>query len=128
MSNKEKEARVQLKDILKYETDSFLSQEEVDLIRNTFKYNPQLFRVLRKIFIPSVSTLDLPIEEIHRDMWLVGKEWDQIPADEAKILAVARQDTIKFIVGGLISLKNIAAIEEESEQERKLREEKDSAK
>ena len=117
-----------LKDILVYEPEEYLSEEEITLIRQTFKYNPQLLRVLRKVFIPSIQDPNLPIEEMSNDVYLTGKNWDQIPAEEAKILMVARQDALKFICGGFISLKQIASMEEESEADRAARLAKDSTK
>jgi len=117
-----------LREVINYTADKYITDEETQLIKATFKYNPQLLNVLRKIMLPTMSDPNLPIEEIGRDAWLVGKQWDTIPAEEAKILAVARQDTIKFVIGGLIALKNIASQEEETPEEKKIRAAKNSSK
>jgi hypothetical protein len=57
-----------------------------------------------------------------------GKSWTQIPENERASMVLARQEAIEFIVGGLIMLKNLANIKEESPQEKANRREKDSSK
>lgn len=120
--------KVKLRDLLGYEADTYLSQEEVDLIRNTFKYNPQLIKVLRKVLIPTIHDLELPIEEIGKDAWMMGLDFQSMQEGEIKSIVLGRQEGIKFVIGGLISLKNIASQEEESEQDKKLRDAKNSTK
>lgn len=117
-----------LRDVTGYTAEKYLTDEETVLIRSAFKYNPQLLQIIRKIMLPTMSDPNLPIEEVGRDAWLVGKKWDEIPADEAKALIVARQDTIKFVLGGLVALKTIAMQEEETPEQVKLREAKNSTK
>jgi len=109
-----------------YKLDTYLSEDEVALIRSTFKDNPRLMKVLRKILLPTVHDTELPIEEINADVWLAGKDWDAIPADEVKPLVVARADAIKFIIGGLIKLKVIAHNEDKSAYDIALQREKNS--
>jgi len=120
--------KVRLKDVLGYEADTYLTQEEVDLIRNTFKYNPKLFNILRKILIPNVSDQSLPIEEFGKDVYMIGLDFQSMQVDELKAILLGRQEAIKFIHGGLISLKNIASQDEESDQEKALRDKKNSTK
>lgn len=120
--------KVKLRDLIGYEAETYLSQEEVDLIRNTFKYNPQLIKVLRKVLIPTIHDLELPIEEIGKDAWMMGLDFQSMQEGEIKSIVLGRQEGIKFVIGGLISLKNIASQEEESEQDKKLRDEKNSTK
>ena len=120
--------RATLRELLNYEPDKHLSEDELELIRNTFKYNPKLLPILRKVFLPTVSDAQLPPEEFTKDVFNAGKLWDQLPADEAKILIVARQDAISFVMGGLIMLRNLATQTEETDEERKERRKKDSVK
>lgn len=120
--------KVKLRDLLGYEAETYLSQEEVDLIRNVFKYNPQLIKVLRKVLIPTIHDLELPIEELGKDAWMMGLDFQSMQESEIKSIVLGRQEGIKFVIGGLISLKNIASQEEESEQDKKLRDAKNSTK
>lgn len=117
-----------LSDIINYEPDTYLTVEDLDIIRSTFKGNKRLMRVLRKIMVPSVGDTELPVEEMGNDAWLAMRDWAQVPADEAKILMVARQEALKFIFGGFIKLKMIANSTEESPMSKDVRRKMDSAK
>lgn len=116
------------KSVLNYEPESFFTEEEKALVRSTFKDNPRLLTVLRKYLLPSVGITELPLEEMQNDIWLQGREWAQIPADEAKILMVARQEAIKFVQNGIVRLKMAANTPERSKEEIELQRRKDSAK
>ncbi|RJQ33887.1 hypothetical protein C4568_03740 [Candidatus Parcubacteria bacterium] len=120
--------RATLKDVLNYEPDKYLADDEVALIQNAIKYNPTLLKVLRKILLPTYKDIELPNEELESDIFNQGRVWAQIPAEEAKILAVARQDAIAFVMNGLVKLRVIAGLEEESEESKAERRKKDSAK
>lgn len=116
-----------LRDVINYEQDSYINEADIALIQSTFKDNPRLFRVLRKVMLPSIGDTDLPIEEIGKDAWM-STNWDQIPVDQIKPLIVARQEAIKFIAGGIIQLKIIANSGASSIQELREKRTKDSAK
>lgn len=108
--------------------ETYLSVEDAELIHTAFSGNPRLLRVLQKIFIPTIQDPEMPPESMAEDFWMSGKQWDNIPADETKALVVARQDTIRHILGGLIRIKAIANTEKLSLQEMAERRKKDSAK
>lgn len=122
------EQRVTLKDVINYAPETYLNADDIELARSTFKNNPRLFQLLRKVLLPSIGDSSLPIEEISKDAWMNMREWDAIPNEEAKTLIVARQDAIKFIAGGLIVLKMLANSEEESQLSKELRRKQDSTK
>jgi hypothetical protein len=84
-----------------------------------------LIQIIRKILIPTITDASLPIEEVSSDV-LSNHNWAAMPADEAKILIVARQDAIKFVIGGLIKLQVIANQKIEDAMESALRRSKDS--
>jgi hypothetical protein len=126
MSNKEQPSRLQ--DIINYDPDTYLSEEEVALLRTTFKDNPRLIKLLRKLMVPSVGDAELPVEEMGNDAWMTMRDWAQVPADEAKILMVARQEAIKFIFGGIIKIKMLANSAEESPFSKEIRRKQDSTK
>lgn len=117
-----------LRDIINYQPQNYFSNDEVALIQNTFKGNSRLIGVLRKLFIPTITDPDLPIESFKNDLFFADRNWDQMPIEEAKALIVARQDAIKFICGGLIQLQVIANTPVEDPMEEALRRQQDSSK
>lgn len=121
------EKNVTLKDLLQYEPETYLSEEEVAWIRSTFKGNNKAIHILRKCFMP--TAVDLPIEQLMEDLWFKGGfDPASVPDEHLKPLIVARQDVIKFVMGGLINLKQIANMPVESPLNAQLRKEKDSTK
>lgn len=120
--------QAKLKDVLEYTPESYYTTGELELIKRTFKGNSELFRILRKTLLPSVADPNLPMEEFAKDAYLAGKSWATIPEKERATLIVARQEAIEFVLGGLIYLKNLASIKEESLEEMVARRKKDSTK
>lgn len=114
-------------DVIGYKGESYYSPEELTLLRNTFS-DPKMVALLRKVFLPTFNDATLPIEQVGKDYLMIGRNWDAIPAEEAKILVVARQEAAKFIIGGLIELKQIASSKDETELEKAYRRSKDSTK
>lgn len=117
-----------LKDVLPYDPETYLSSDEVKLVQNTFRGNEKLIKVLRKIFLPTAFDPELPIEEIGGDVWMANFDFTQMQSTEVKPLVLGRQDAIKFVIGGLIKLKVIANQTEMSEIELAYKRSKDSAK
>jgi len=117
-----------LKDVLPYDPETYLSKDEVNLVRNTFRGNEALIKVLRKVFLPTAFDPELPVEEIGGDVWMANFDFTQMQSSEVKPLVLGRQDAIKFVIGGLIKLKVIANQTEETEIEAAYRRSKDSAK
>lgn len=120
--------RASLRDVLNYNPDQYLSDEEVALIRSTFANNPKLIAVIRKVFLPTVADPSLPIEEIANDAFMANMDFGQMAADEIKPIVMGRQDAIRFVIGGLVKLKVIAHGKEESPYAEALRRKKDSSK
>lgn len=116
-----------LQQVLGYEIPTYYTDEEKAFIKNTFA-KPEALKLLRKMFIPTFSDPELPIEQMGKDFFFAGRDWANIPADEAKILMVARQEVAKFNLGTLLEIKQIAMQPEESEQEKMARIAKDSTK
>lgn len=116
-----------LKEVLGYTIPDYYTDEEKKFIKNTFA-KPEALKLLRKMFIPIFADPELPIEQMGKDFFLAGREWANIPADEAKILMVARQEVAKFNLGTLLEIKQIAMQPEETAQEKAARMAKDSNK
>lgn len=128
MAEPNKDQRASLKDVINYQPEKYITDDELALVRATFKDNPKLLKVIRKIMVPTVSDPELPIENMGSDFFLQGREWAQIPAEEAKILMVARQDALQFILGALIKLQVIANEGELSPIQLAEKRKKDSSK
>lgn len=119
--------RASLRDVVNYEVEGNLSESEVKLIQSTFRNNKVLIGVIRKIMVPTISDPTLPIESINDDPFL-NRDWSAMPMEEAKALIVARQDAIKFVIGGLIKLQVIAHQPVETEEEKAARLKKDGGR
>jgi hypothetical protein len=117
-----------LRDVLNYEPETYLSEDDMQWIRDTFKNNHKAISIVRKIFLPYYA--DLPVEEMTKDVWFSGGfDPAMMSEKEAKSLIVARQDMIKQVMGGLIQLKMLANTERaETAAEKALRKQKDSNK
>lgn len=120
--------RASLRDVLNYEPEKYLSDEEVALIKSTFRNNPALLAVIRKIMLPTIADPSLPIEEMANDVLLTGVDWMSMPSEHVKPIIQGRMEAIKFVAGGLIKLKVISSAKEENPFEEALRRKKDSAK
>lgn len=121
------EQQAKLSDILGYKAETYFSPDEMALIQNTFK-DRRVINVLRKALLPSVGDATLPVEEFGNDVWLTGRDYSQIPDSEVKSVVLARQEAIKFIMGGLIKLKVMANSQVEDPMAEALRRSKDSSK
>ena len=121
-------AKASLRDVLNYNVESYITEEDVKIVREHFKDNPKLLNLIRKVFMPTMSDGMLPVEEIGKDMWFAGVDFSSLTKEEAYVRILARQEAIKFIAGGIMSLKQIASISEEDELNRAARRAKDSVK
>lgn len=122
--------RARVEDLISYTPDSYFSDDELTLIRNTFN-GPQgarLVKILRKVMLPTITDPELPIEEIGRDVFMAKVDFLSMTKEEAKEIATALQMTAKGILGGLVQLRQLATIKEESPQSRTARREKDSSR
>lgn len=118
-----------LKDLLNYDIETYINENEIELLRNTFGREPLLAKIIRKIMLPAIGDNELSPEEMGKDIWLQGIDWAQVSADEAKALILGRQLAIKFIMGGLIQLKVMSKVEEkENSVTKALREKQNSTK
>jgi len=120
--------QVTLNDVLGETLETYLTVEDANILRTAFKDNKRLLKALQKIFIPTIQDPDMPPESIGEDFWLAGKNWSQVPEAERGALIVGREEALRFITGGLIRLKAISNVKEESYQEVAKRRAKDSTK
>ncbi|SRR6266446_7189549 len=119
-----------LKDVINYTPETYFSDDEITLVRNSFN-GPQgvrLLKVIRKIFVPSISDPELPIEEMGKDFFMAAIDFKTLLADEVKPAVMGVQLAMKAVMGGFIQLKQIANIKEETAEERASRLAKNSTK
>lgn len=128
MANQPVPSSLTTEDVLGDALETYLSVEDAEIIHDAFKGNKKLLKAIQKIFIPTIHDPEMSPESMGEDFWMSGKQWDNIPVDEIKALIVARQDTIKHVMGGLIRIKAIANVKRESMQEIANRRRKDSTK
>lgn len=122
--------KVALEDILGYKAETYLTEEETKLIKSAFggRNGSKLLHVIRKIMTPTVLDLELPIEEMGKDMFLQRIDFVNLNAEETKAIVMGLQLSTKVLLGGLVQLKQMANISEESAADRASRMQKDSAK
>lgn len=120
----EQQQPASLRDVLNYEPERYISDEDIALIRTL---TPKHLAVIRKIMLPTVSDPSLPIEEMGKDAFLTGVDWLGMPAEHVKAIMQGRMEAIKFILGGLVQLKMIANAKEPNPYTEALRRKKDSA-
>ena len=122
--------KASLEDVISYTPEQYFTDDEIALIRSVFngKNGAKLVSVIRKVMLPTISDPNLPIEELGKDIFMATIDFKMMPEAEVKSTAVALQLTAKAVLGGLIQLKNIANIKEETESERRARMEKNSSR
>lgn len=125
----EPQRAARLEDVLPYTPETYLSDSDLAWIQNTFRgADNKGVKVLRKLFLPSAFDPELPIEEIQHDAWMADTDFRAMQNDEVKPVVLARQDAIKFVLGGLIKIKVLANQKEETAVEAAYRKAKDSDK
>lgn len=101
------------------------TDEELQLVKNTFKGNEKLLKLLRKVFLPEYDP-EAPIGQII-DLWMTI-DLNQLPAEEAIRRIYARNTLINHIEAQIAQLNVLAEAKDETETEKKARLEKDSTK
>lgn len=102
-----------------------LNEQEISLIKNTFKDNDALMVAIRKILLP-VADENAPIGE-QSDLWL-NVEIDGMTPEQAFINIKARNLFITHLEGGLNKLKMLSEQKELTPEEIKANAKKDSSK
>jgi hypothetical protein len=81
------------------------TDEELTLIRNTFKGNDTLLKLMRKVFLPEIDP-DAPIGQII-DLWMTVSITEKTP-EEAYAHLIARNTVISHVDQMLMQLKILA--------------------
>lgn len=99
------------------------TDNELKIIRDTFKGNTELLKLMRKVFLPELDPT-APLGEMI-DLWMSVPVKEMMP-QEAQINILARNSLIMHIEQQLIQLNILAEMETEKEQAERTK--KDSAK
>lgn len=126
--NKEELAGMTIDDVMGETFQTYLTEEDARLIRDTFKGNSRLLRVLQKVFIPTIQDPEMPPEQMAEDFWMSGIDWEMMSAEEVKAIAAGRSKALKTILGGIIRIKVLANAKEEDLQANFRRKQQDSNK
>ena len=101
------------------------SDEELSLIKTTFKGNEKLLKLLRKVFLPEYDP-QAPLGQTI-DLWMT-LDLGSLTPEEQRVRIHARNSLIMHIESRLIELNTLADRKEETQAEKKERMEKDSLK
>ena len=102
-----------------------ITQEEIQLIKATFKDNEPLMVAIRKLMYPVIDP-NAPIGE-QVDLWM-NVDIDGMSAEQALINMKARNLFIGHVEGGLNKLKMLANMDEKTPEELKESAKKNSSK
>jgi hypothetical protein len=102
-----------------------LTDDELELIRATFKGNDRLLKLLRKMFLPEYDPTAPFGQSI--DLWLAATDLKALGHDEAYQLIMARNMVISHVEAQIISLQHLAESFVESPEEMQAKKKKDSA-
>lgn len=102
-----------------------INDMDLSMIKNTFADKDELLKVMRKIFLPEITS-DAPIGQ-NIDLWMTMKV-DDMSAEEALINIKARNSLIQHVEMCLSQLKVLAGMKKESVDQTKERLAKDSSK
>jgi len=101
------------------------TQEEIDIIKSSFKGNEKLLKLLRKVFLPELDP-DAPLGQ-QIDLWMTVPVKELDP-QHAMVNILARNHLISHIEQQLISLSVLANTDSKTMEEVKEALKKDSSK
>ena len=101
------------------------SKDELATFSAAFKGNEKLIKLMRKVFLPELDA-SAPLGQ-NMDLYLT-LDIKNMPADDAKVLLVARNQLIQHIEQQLMQIKVLANMEDKDVEEKAADAKKDSAK
>lgn len=99
--------------------------EEIDLLKNTFRNNEKLLKVLRKVFLPELDP-NAPLGQMI-DLWMAMNPAELTP-DVAYVNIKARNQLIAHVEQQLMQIDFLANMAEEDPVAKAERKAKDTAK
>lgn len=103
------------------------TEEELEIIKNSFGGNEDLLRLLRKVFLPEMEP-DAPLGQMV-DLWMTVNIKDQSPEQALRNIQ-ARNELIMHVEQQLLQLNVLAGnmLASETPEEKQARLKKDSSK
>jgi hypothetical protein len=101
------------------------TDHELSLIKNTFKGNEELLKLMRKVFLPEIDP-DAPLGQTI-DLWMTVALTDKTPQD-AYVHLLARNSLISHLDQQLLHLKFLSEMDDETPEEALARLTKNSTK
>ncbi len=101
--------------------------QELSLIRNTFKDQPELLKLIRKIMLPELDPA-APLGQVIDMSLIEANDIKSLPMELAHIHLLARSLQINMMENALMQLNVLAEEKEETEQEEIARLKKNSNK
>jgi len=101
------------------------TEDELRLIRDTFKDNDRLLKLMRKVFLPELDP-DAPLGQVI-DLWLSLPLKEMDPRD-AMVNMLARNQLIMHVEQQLMQLQALANREELTEEQKQIKEKKNNGR
>lgn len=122
--------KASIEDIVGYKAETYLTEKEIKIIQSVFNgtQGKDILKIIRKIMMPSSLDPELPIEEMGKDMFMSKVDFVQLSVEESKAISMGLQLTTKIVFGGLIQLKQLAQIQEETPADKAARLARNSSK
>src|SRR3990167_7265597 len=103
------------------------TEQELSLIKNTFKGNTELLKLMRKVFLPEIDP-KAPLGQII-DLWMVeANDIKGMEPETAYLNILARNKQIMLVESCLNQLYVLAETDAETPEEKAIRQKKDSLK
>ncbi len=102
-----------------------ITSEEIKLIKSTFKGNPKLLKLMRKIFLPEI-THDAPLGQ-NIDLWMTVPI-QNLTNEEKVINLIARNNFIQHLESQLLQLMILAETDVKTLEEAREAMKRDSNK
>jgi hypothetical protein len=120
-------SKEEIENTLGYSLPLRITEEEKELIRHTFKGNDELFKLLKKMFLPSATNPETPIEYVDTDL-MMDINWADVPNEQVKSIVLAKQYAIRMVRGAIMQLKVFANEKIETYEELQTKAKKNSSK
>lgn len=91
-----------------------ITEEEIALLKSTFRDNERLLKVLRKIFLPEIQS-DAPLGQ-NIDLWMTVPVKDYTP-EQVMINMLARNQLIQHLENSLIQINTLANTDAKTPEE-----------
>lgn len=103
------------------------SEEELTLLKATFKDNEKLLKLLRKVFLPQYDPY-APFGQTVDSLWMGLDQLSQMVPQDRETMILTQIRLNNHIERQLMQLDALAKLKNETEEEEKARLEKDSTK